>query len=215
MEIRGVAREPGHRSKIAVWSNEPAVDPVGACVGPKGSRVRNVVTELRGEKIDVVPWSDEPRASSSRTRYSLRRSRGAIDPTPDRAGDRARTTSCRSRSGKKDRTPGSPPGSPVGGSTSSRSPRRTAVPEAPAGALSRLRRGTSRWHVALAAAAAPDRAAADRPIDRRVGRADPVGAAPGQCGRYVHPTRVDRGAVAGAWVARAPPDSGVGAGGST
>ncbi len=58
VEIRGVAREPGHRSKIAVWSNEPAVDPVGACVGPKGSRGRNVVTELRGEKIDVVPWSD-------------------------------------------------------------------------------------------------------------------------------------------------------------
>jgi N utilization substance protein A len=60
VEIKAVAREPGHRSKIAVWSNEPAVDPVGACVGPKGSRVRNVVTELRGEKIDVVPWSDAP-----------------------------------------------------------------------------------------------------------------------------------------------------------
>jgi N utilization substance protein A len=60
VEIKGVAREPGHRSKIAVVSYEPAVDPVGACVGPKGSRVRNVVTELRGEKIDVVPWSDNP-----------------------------------------------------------------------------------------------------------------------------------------------------------
>src|SRR6185436_19087473 len=60
VEIRAVAREPGHRSKIAVSSNEPAVDPVGACVGPKGSRVRNVVTELRGEKIDVVPWSSDP-----------------------------------------------------------------------------------------------------------------------------------------------------------
>jgi N utilization substance protein A len=59
VEIRAVAREPGHRSKIAVASNEPAVDPVGACVGPKGSRVRNVVTELRGEKIDVVPWSGD------------------------------------------------------------------------------------------------------------------------------------------------------------
>jgi len=58
VEIKAVAREPGHRSKIAVSSNEPAVDPVGACVGPKGSRVRNVVTELRGEKVDVVPWSD-------------------------------------------------------------------------------------------------------------------------------------------------------------
>ena len=57
VEIRAVAREPGHRSKIAVASREPAVDPVGACVGPKGSRVRMVVNELRGEKIDVVPWS--------------------------------------------------------------------------------------------------------------------------------------------------------------
>ena len=60
VEIKGVAREPGHRSKIAVISNEPGVDPVGACVGPKGSRVRMVVNELRGEKIDVVPWSDNP-----------------------------------------------------------------------------------------------------------------------------------------------------------
>jgi N utilization substance protein A len=56
VEIKAVAREPGHRSKIAVTSNEPGVDPVGACVGPKGSRVRMVVNELRGEKIDVVPW---------------------------------------------------------------------------------------------------------------------------------------------------------------
>jgi N utilization substance protein A len=60
VEIKEVAREPGHRSKIAVASREPAVDPVGACVGPKGSRVRMVVNELRGEKIDVVPWSPDP-----------------------------------------------------------------------------------------------------------------------------------------------------------
>jgi N utilization substance protein A len=59
VEIKAVAREPGHRSKIAVASNEPGVDPVGACVGPKGSRVRMVVNELRGEKIDVVPWSPD------------------------------------------------------------------------------------------------------------------------------------------------------------
>lgn len=59
VEIKAVAREPGHRSKIAVASREPAVDPVGACVGPKGSRVRNVVMELRGEKVDVVPWSPD------------------------------------------------------------------------------------------------------------------------------------------------------------
>jgi N utilization substance protein A len=60
VEIKAVAREPGHRSKIAVVSHEPGVDPVGACVGAKGSRVRMVVNELRGEKIDVVEWSDEP-----------------------------------------------------------------------------------------------------------------------------------------------------------
>ena len=60
VEIKEVAREPGHRSKIAVASREPAVDPVGACVGPKGSRVRMVVNELRGEKVDVVPWSVDP-----------------------------------------------------------------------------------------------------------------------------------------------------------
>ena len=59
VELKAVAREPGHRSKVAVVSHEPGVDPVGACVGPKGSRVRNVVTELRGEKIDVVPWSPD------------------------------------------------------------------------------------------------------------------------------------------------------------
>jgi N utilization substance protein A len=60
VEIKAVAREPGHRSKIAVVSHEPGVDPVGACVGAKGSRVRLVVNELRGEKIDVVQWVDEP-----------------------------------------------------------------------------------------------------------------------------------------------------------
>ncbi len=60
VEVKAVAREPGHRSKIAVVSHEPGVDPVGACVGAKGSRVRLVVNELRGEKIDVVQWVDEP-----------------------------------------------------------------------------------------------------------------------------------------------------------
>jgi N utilization substance protein A len=60
VEIKSVAREPGARSKIAVSSREPGLDPVGACVGPKGSRVRMVVGELRGERIDVVPWSEDP-----------------------------------------------------------------------------------------------------------------------------------------------------------
>jgi len=60
VEIKACAREPGHRTKIAVWSNDGNVDPVGACVGARGGRVRQVVNELRGEKIDIVPFSHEP-----------------------------------------------------------------------------------------------------------------------------------------------------------
>ena len=60
VELRACAREPGHRTKIAVWSNDPNVDPVGACVGARGARVRMVVNELRGEKIDIVPFSEDP-----------------------------------------------------------------------------------------------------------------------------------------------------------
>src|SRR5918998_5849774 len=60
VEIRGVAREPGYRSKIAVQSHTQGVDPVGACVGPRGSRVRMVVSELRGENVDLIPYNQEP-----------------------------------------------------------------------------------------------------------------------------------------------------------
>src|SRR5215212_7978296 len=60
VEIVNVAREPGYRSKIAVISHADGVDPVGACVGPRGSRVRMVVSELRGEKIDIIPFNEEP-----------------------------------------------------------------------------------------------------------------------------------------------------------
>ncbi|MGH2992538.1 MAG: transcription termination factor NusA [Solirubrobacterales bacterium] len=60
VEIVNVAREPGYRSKIAVISHTDGVDPVGACVGPRGSRVRMVVSELRGEKIDIIPFNEEP-----------------------------------------------------------------------------------------------------------------------------------------------------------
>ena len=59
VEIKACAREPGHRTKIAVASNDANVDPVGACVGARGARVRQVVTELRGEKIDIVPFSED------------------------------------------------------------------------------------------------------------------------------------------------------------
>jgi transcription termination/antitermination protein NusA len=85
VEIMAVAREPGHRSKIAVASNEPAVDPVGACVGPKGSRVRMVVNELRGEKIDVVPWSDEAATFVANALQPAKVKEVTVDPTTQTA----------------------------------------------------------------------------------------------------------------------------------
>ena len=60
VEVRSIAREAGSRTKMAVWSQNPDVDPIGACVGPKGQRVGNIVEELRGEKIDIVKYSDDP-----------------------------------------------------------------------------------------------------------------------------------------------------------
>ncbi len=60
VEIKSIAREAGTRTKIAVASNDPEVDPIGACVGPKGSRVGAVVEELRGEKVDIIAWSEDP-----------------------------------------------------------------------------------------------------------------------------------------------------------
>ncbi len=60
VEIRSIAREAGSRTKMAVWSSDPAVEPIGACVGPKGGRVGAVVNELKGEKIDIIKWSEDP-----------------------------------------------------------------------------------------------------------------------------------------------------------
>ncbi|NTU42873.1 MAG: transcription termination/antitermination protein NusA, partial [Nitrospirales bacterium] len=64
--IKGIAREPGERTKIAVSSRDSAVDAVGACVGMKGTRVQSIVRELRGERIDIIPWSDDPRVFIAR-----------------------------------------------------------------------------------------------------------------------------------------------------
>lgn len=85
VEIKAVAREPGHRSKIAVASREPAVDPVGACVGPKGSRVRNVVMELRGEKVDVVPWSPDPATFVANALQPAKVKEARVDPATQTA----------------------------------------------------------------------------------------------------------------------------------
>jgi N utilization substance protein A len=64
--IRNIVREPGERTKIAVYSKDQTIDPVGACVGMKGTRVQSIVRELRGERIDIIPWTDDPRILISR-----------------------------------------------------------------------------------------------------------------------------------------------------
>ena len=89
VEIRGVAREPGYRSKIAVESHAQGVDPVGACVGPRGSRVRMVVSELRGEKIDIIPWNPEPARFVAKALSPGARSRG-LPRRRREGGDRRR-----------------------------------------------------------------------------------------------------------------------------
>ncbi|MCI9403309.1 MAG: transcription termination/antitermination protein NusA [Oscillospiraceae bacterium] len=60
VEVKSIAREAGSRTKLAVWSADPNVDPIGACVGPKGARVNNIVEELKGEKVDIIKWSEDP-----------------------------------------------------------------------------------------------------------------------------------------------------------
>lgn len=64
--IKNIVREPGERTKIAVYSKDSAVDPVGSCVGMKGTRVQTIVRELRGERIDIIPWNDDPRVLLAR-----------------------------------------------------------------------------------------------------------------------------------------------------
>lgn len=64
--IKNIVREPGERTKLAVFSNDASIDPVGACVGMKGTRVQSIVRELRGERIDIIPWTDDPRVLISR-----------------------------------------------------------------------------------------------------------------------------------------------------
>ena len=80
VEVRSIAREPGIRSKVAVSSKDDHLDPVGACVGPKGSRVRTVVSELRGERVDVVPWSDDPARCVANALSPARVSRVILGP---------------------------------------------------------------------------------------------------------------------------------------
>lgn len=106
VEVKSIAREAGSRTKLAVWSADPNVDPIGACVGPRGSRVNSVVEELRGEKVDIIKYSDDPAAYVA----------AALSPadvisveTLEEARTAAwwyPTTSCPWPSGRRARTPG-------------------------------------------------------------------------------------------------------------
>lgn len=82
VEVRSIARDPGVRSKVAVSSRDERLDPVGACVGPKGSRVRTVVSELRGERVDVVLWSDDPARCIASALSPAKVTRVIVDPDP-------------------------------------------------------------------------------------------------------------------------------------
>ena len=84
VEIKGIAREPGYRTKIAVVSHDEKVDPVGACVGMRGMRVKNIVRELSGEKIDIIRWSDDVKTYVTNALSPAKLSKVVIDPdTPN------------------------------------------------------------------------------------------------------------------------------------
>ena len=111
VEIVAVAREAGHRSKIAVRSTVPGLNAKGACIGPMGQRVRNVMSELGGEKIDIIDYDEDPatfvgNALSPAKVVSVT----VVDPTPRRRGWSSRISSCRWPSARRGRTPGWPPG---------------------------------------------------------------------------------------------------------
>ncbi len=80
VEIKSIAREGGHRSKIAVWARNPAIDPIGACVGIRGTRIQNIVNELNGERIDVIKWDPDPAKFVSNALSPAQVSEVEIDP---------------------------------------------------------------------------------------------------------------------------------------
>ena len=110
VEIKSLAREAGSRTKIAVLSHDDAVDPVGACIGPKGGRKNAVAAELCGEKIDIIPYKDDPPNTSALRwrRQRCCRSKSCRTATAATALSSA-TTSFRSPSAAKDRTRDWPP----------------------------------------------------------------------------------------------------------
>ena len=112
VEIVAVAREAGHRSKIAVRSTVPGVNPKGACIGPVGARVRGVMSELAGEKIDIIDWSEDPATFVGQRALAVQGGvgHGAGRPHARPPGSSCRTSSSRWPSARRARTPASPPG---------------------------------------------------------------------------------------------------------
>ena len=125
--IKSAVREPGERAKIAVMSNERDVDPVGACVGMKGSRVQAIIRELRGEKIDIIEWSDEPSVFAANALSPAKVNRSA-SPTSKTARWKSSSTKINSRwrSASAVKTCGSRPSWSVGTSTSAAKKRSSA-----------------------------------------------------------------------------------------
>ena len=119
VEIVAVAREAGHRSKIAVRSRVAGLNAKGACIGPMGQRVRNVMSELSGEKIDIIDYDEDPaRFVANALSPAKVVSVSVVDANARAARVVVRTSSCRWRSAKRDKMPGWPPGLPVGASIS-------------------------------------------------------------------------------------------------
>ena len=105
VEIKSIAREPGARSKIAVASREANLDPVGACVGPKGSRVRMVVEELRNERVDVIQWAEDPAVYVANALSPAKVPASSSTRTTTTPPSWCPTTSCRWPSARWARTP--------------------------------------------------------------------------------------------------------------
>ena len=118
VEVKSIAREPGMRSKVAVHSLDDRLDPVGACVGPKGSRVRAVVSELRGERVDVILWDADPAVYVANALSPAKVSRVLIDAEKSYAGVIVPDDQLSLAIGKEGRTPAWQPASPAGTSIS-------------------------------------------------------------------------------------------------
>ena len=206
VDIKAIAREAGHRTKIAVSSHQPGVNAKGACIGPMGSRVRNVMTELHGEKIDIVDFSDDP-PSSWPTRCPRPGCCGSTSSIrrPGWPRSSCRTTSCRWRSAKRGRTRAWRPGSPDGRSTSSRTTRVTRGAGRPAPAAREqaapepVTQEPAASEPAVAeSAASPEPAVAESAASPEPGAAEPARTAPGPAdGDADGPGRGEPGGAAG------------------